>query len=50
MIKVILSNGYAYSGIIISETDSELILKDVKDKIVNIKKSAIIVREEQDGS
>lgn len=45
MIKVMLKNGYFFKGEILEETDSKLILRDIKDHIVEILKSEIIVRE-----
>ena len=46
MIKVTLKNGFYYKGYIISESDDFLKIKDIKDKIVEINKTEIIVRED----
>jgi hypothetical protein len=45
-IKLILKNGYHYTGSIISETQEEIVLFDKFGKKVIIDKSSISVREE----
>lgn len=50
MIKVVLKNGYYYKGYIIEETDSKIIIRDIKNKIVEINKEEISVKEVEDES
>jgi hypothetical protein len=45
MKKIILSNGFFYSGEIIKETDKHIIFKDKINKILQIRKDAIIIEE-----
>ena len=44
--KIILKNGYYYIGDVLSETDTNLTLKDKKEKIVTLAKDQIAVRED----
>lgn len=48
MMRFILKNGFYYKGNIIEENFEKIILRDFKNKIVEISKDQIAVREELD--